>query len=126
MKKLLVWFIAVGLVLALAACGSKEQKAPDAGASAAAGPAQEITLQASNWEFDKQEYHVKKGQPVTLTLDNKQGVHGINIREFKVNINNGNKTATFTPDKAGAYDIVCSVQCGTGHNSMKAKLIVEE
>jgi cytochrome c oxidase subunit II len=126
MKKLLTLFMAIGLIFALAACGSKQDSASDTSSTTAAGPVQEITLQATDFQFDKTEYHVKKGQPVKVTLENKQGMHGASIKEFNVNLTSAKKTATFTPDKAGTFDINCSVLCGPGHSKMQAKLVVME
>ena len=97
---------------------------PAATTKAATG-GQQVVLKATNFKFDKTEYHVKKGEPVTITLDNSQGVHGAAIKEFNINLNNGNKTVTFTPDKAGSFPINCSIMCGTGHANMKTTLIVE-
>lgn len=97
---------------------------PAATTKAATG-GQQVVLKATNFQFDKTEYHVKKGESVTITLDNSQGVHGAAIKEFNINLNNGNKTVTFTPDKAGSFPINCSVMCGSGHATMKTTLIVE-
>lgn len=127
MKKLLVLAMGVCLILALAACGSKDQKTAESttGADSAQGTAQEVVVKASNFKFDQAEYRVKKGEPVKITLDNTQGAHGIQIKDFKVNLDNNKKTSTFTPDKAGSFPIICSILCGTGHAEMKATLIVE-
>lgn len=125
MKKLSVLLLSAVLVAALSGCGggSKDSAAGDNGSSGA--PAQEITIKAKNFEFDQPEYHVKKGQPVKITLVNDQGNHGIEIKEFKVNLNGSKNSATFTPDKTGTFDIRCSVICGSGHATMASKLIVE-
>lgn len=129
MKKILIFLMSVTVVMALAACGAKEEKAVNTGASAspaAAAAGQQVTLKATNYQFDQKEYKVKKGQPVTITLDNSQGVHGAAIAEFDVKVDNNKKTVTFTPDKAGSYPIICSIMCGTGHAGMKSTLVVEE
>ncbi|NEW08170.1 cytochrome C oxidase subunit II [Paenibacillus sp. SYP-B3998] len=125
MKKLLVLLMGIALVLAIAACGNKDKAAaPNATAAAQAG-GQAVTLKATNFKFDQPEYRVKKGEPVTITLDNAQGMHGASIKDFKVNLSNGTKTVTFTPDKAGSFPIICSIMCGSGHADMKSTLIVE-
>jgi cytochrome c oxidase subunit 2 len=131
MNKLLVFLMSVALIMALAACGSKSPAATTAAtatSSSTAAPAageQKITLQATNFKYDQKEYRVKKGQPVTITLDNKEGMHGAAIKDFNVKLDNSNKTMTFTPDKTGTFTINCSVMCGTGHADMKSTLIVE-
>jgi cytochrome c oxidase subunit II len=145
MKKILAAILGLTLIFGLAACGSK----PDASAStspaatssgaastpagsasvspsaSAGGAAQAVTLTATNFKFDKTEYKVKKGQPVTITLKNGEGMHGAEIKEFGVNLKKDGESKTFTPDKVGTYNIQCSVMCGAGHANMKSTLVVE-
>lgn len=128
MKKLLVLLMGIALVIAIAACGNKDTKQSGSTTSPAAttqAAGQQVVLKATNFKFDQLEYRIKKGEPVTITLDNSQGVHGASIKEFDIKIDNSNKTVTFTPDKAGSFPINCSIMCGNGHASMKSTLIVE-
>lgn len=142
----------LAVVIAIAACGNKEKTSTSTSSAApttavttatpaassataasttpaatkqAATGGQQVILKATNFSFEKTEYRVKKGEPVTLTLDNSQGIHGAAIKDFNINLNNGNKTVTFTPDKTGSFSINCSVMCGSGHANMKTTLIVE-
>ncbi|MNC46105.1 cytochrome c oxidase subunit 2 [compost metagenome] len=130
MKKLWICTGLIALVLGLSACGAKSG---DSAAANTASPgvqdaanAQKVTVIASNWKFDQAEYHVKKGQPVSLTLKNESGVHGLEVEKLNVKLDNKTKTKVFTPDKAGRYNIVCTIPCGTDHLKMKAVLVVEE
>jgi cytochrome c oxidase subunit 2 len=140
MKKLLLLVMGLTLVFVLAACGSKpDASAPAASSSTtptassattatpAAGGAsgQNITLKASNFKYEQAEYKVKKGEPVTITLQNAQGMHGAAIKDFGVDLKKEGESKTFTPDKTGSFPIVCSIMCGAGHADMKATLIVE-
>ncbi|MCY9657948.1 cupredoxin domain-containing protein [Paenibacillus chondroitinus] len=128
MKKLLVLLMGVAIVIAITACGNKASKPADTTSPAAttqAAGGQNVTLKATNFKFDQTEYRVKKGEPVTITLDNSQGIHGASIKEFNVKLDNSNKTFTFTPDKTGSFPITCSIMCGSGHANMKTTLIVE-
>ncbi|QGQ96163.1 cytochrome C oxidase subunit II [Paenibacillus psychroresistens] len=146
MRKHLLFFMSVlVLIVALSACGAKKEEAtmaektPSAtvapaatDAAATTAPvsteaAQEVKLIASaaTFKFDKPEYHVKKGVPVNLSLEMKDGKHGARLVDFDVNLNSETPTATFTPDKAGTFLIKCSVPCGDGHMNMTANLIVE-
>ncbi|MGO4500744.1 cupredoxin domain-containing protein [Paenibacillus sp. 2RAB27] len=140
MKKLTILMMGLAVLIAITACGNKDSKttpttttsaattaataSPTATTKAAAG-GQEVVLKATNFQFDKTEYRIKKGESVTITLDNSQGIHGASIKEFNINLNNGNKTVTFTPDKTGSFPITCSIMCGSGHANMKTTLIVE-
>jgi cytochrome c oxidase subunit 2 len=145
MRKHLLFFMSVlVLIVVLSACGAKKdeatmaEKTPSATAApvatdiATTAPvsteaAQDVKLIASaeTFKYDKPEYHVKKGVPVNLTLEFKDGKHGARLADFNINLNADNPTATFTPDKAGTFLIKCSVPCGTGHMEMTANLIVE-
>jgi cytochrome c oxidase subunit 2 len=123
MKKVLLLAAALGFVFALSACGNNQDAAPASDASPA--NAQQVKLEASNWKFDQPEYHVKKGQPVTVSLDLKQGLHSAVIKDFNVTLDSNKKTATFTPDKTGSFEIRCMIPCGPGHANMVSKLVVE-
>lgn len=129
MRKIGMLAGAAALLIALSACGSKDS----AGSAASAAPsaadsanAQQLTIVASNWKFDQPEYHVKKGQPVTVTLKNESGVHGVELEKLGVKLDNKTATKTFTPDKAGKYTIACTIPCGTDHLKMKSVLVVDE
>ncbi|KPV56875.1 cytochrome C oxidase subunit II [Paenibacillus sp. A3] len=124
MKKWIVSVAAVGMIFALSACGAKET--PKASEPASGNPAaQQVKLVATNFQFDQKEYKVKKGEDVTFSLENKQGMHAVQISGVNVGLDNNNKTKTVKIDKAGTYDIVCSLPCGQGHATMKSTLIVE-
>lgn len=131
--------VAIAAVLALSACGSKNNNdsassspsaSPSASATASAsapaagGQTQDITITATNFQYDKQEIKVHKGDTVKITLKNDSGNHGFQIKDYNVNIKGG-ETATFVADKAGSFDYNCSIQCGSGHDNMTGTLTVQ-
>ncbi|WP_276358000.1 cupredoxin domain-containing protein [Cohnella caldifontis] len=127
------WIPVSGLLLAAAltatACGGgkSDNAAPAASAAASAassGAARTITVNAKNFEFDQKEIKVKKGDSVTIALNNSQGNHGLKIEGYDVEVKGG-KSVTFTADKAGEFNFSCSIMCGAGHAEMTGKLIVE-
>jgi cytochrome c oxidase subunit II len=91
---------------------------------ASTGNVVDIKVMAKDFEYDKKEIHVKKGDKVRITLHSDDGGHGFAIPAFNVNIQ-GNKSAEFTADKTGTFEYHCSIVCGTGHSKMVGKLIVE-
>lgn len=121
MKKTILMLLALCVVFAIAACGKKD----DAPAASASGPATgDLKIVATNWKFDKETYNVKKGETLKVSLDSKEGAHALKINGINVEVKAGqSKDITF--DKAGTYEIICSIPCGTGHATMKSKLIVE-
>ena len=142
MKKQLIFFASViALILVLSACGSSTNKsaantttpatvvspATVVTPATASGDVQDVQLIASakTFKYDKEEYIVKKDQPVKLTLVEKDGVHGAELKDFNINLDATHLTSTFTPTKAGTYVIKCSVPCGAGHMTMTTKLTVQ-
>ena len=121
MKK--IWGIAAVLLLAavLTACGGGGDK-ESGSASTDAEPTQELKIEASNWKFDADSYTIKAGEPVKVSLVNAEGFHGVEI--VGIGKVQAGKDQVFTLE-AGEYDIICSIQCGTGHNDMKSKLVVQ-
>lgn len=82
-----------------------------------------LEIIAKNWAFHQQIYTVPAGK-VTIELKNLEGFHGIHIEGTDVTIEgDGTYTTVLEP---GEYTIVCSIVCGTGHDTMKATLIVEK
>jgi cytochrome c oxidase subunit 2 len=116
------------LAFSLSACGADSaQKAAPAGnqaASSGGSGTKEITITASNFQFDQTEIHVKKGDKIKLTFKNAAGAHGLEIPAYNVKLTKPD-TVEFTADKAGTFDYDCAVLCGTGHDNMTGKLIVE-
>jgi cytochrome c oxidase subunit 2 len=131
MKKLLGLLLVLTFVFALSACGSKKVDSTNTivdpvKASGTEVAATELVFKASTdtFKFDKEEYTIKKGETIKLTLVNEKGTHEIIIKGLDVNLNAGQMSQIITPDKAGTYTVKCNYPCGTGHITMTAKLIV--
>ncbi|WP_078554058.1 hypothetical protein [Bacillus alkalicellulosilyticus] len=115
-KKVVYYSFLVFLVGLLAACGGSGNEAINDENSDNL-----IVIEASNWDFNEEEYTVTAGS-VTIELKNVDGYHGIEIRGTNVKINgDGKSTVTLEP---GEYEIYCSIPCGGGHDEMIATLIV--
>lgn len=82
---------------------------------------------AQMWSFQPSEIYIPVGSEVDFFLSSKDVVHGFNIALKNINMmavyGNINKT-TVKFDKPGVYEIVCHEYCGTGHQNMKAQVIV--
>ncbi len=130
MKKFLGILFILALAFALSACG-KEDAATDTivdpvKASGTETASSELILTASSktFKFDKEEYTIKSGESVKLTLVNESGTHALTIGGLDVNLKKGQMSKIITPEKPGTYTIKCSFPCGNGHMNMTAKLIV--
>ena len=95
-------------------------------------PSQEprvIEVVAKRFAFEPAEIEVTVGEKVTLAVRSADGVHGVEIKKFKVKkeIPRGGDPVMieFTATEAGRFPIVCSEYCGNGHDDMKGALVVK-
>jgi cytochrome c oxidase subunit 2 len=89
----------------------------------------EFNVNAFRFGYEPSIIKIKKGDKVRINVNSIDVPHGFAIDEYNINLYlDGLKTQTveFIADKAGTFPIYCSVVCGSGHSSMRGKLIVEE
>jgi len=95
---------------------------------AAASAPRVITIVAKRSGFDPARVEVTEGERVRLVITSGDGVHGLEIKKFKVNkkIPRGGEAVTieFVANAAGEFPIICSEYCGDGHEDMKGMLVV--
>lgn len=95
---------------------------------AAASAPREISIVASRFAFEPARVEVTEGERIRLVLTSADGVHGAEIKKFKVNkkIPRGGEQVTidFVAGAAGEYPILCSEYCGKGHEEMRGTLVV--
>lgn len=125
LRKNILFALFLGVVLILAACSEDDtDQQVDSSSQEDSPTANQVDIIASNFELDPVENTVKAGEEVKITLTNDEGMHGLAIDEFDVNIQ-GDGEATFTPDEPGEYTIYCNIPCGQGHAEMISTLIVQ-
>ena len=114
---------AAGTALLLGAAAMSSPQDP-----AAASAPREIAVVASRFTFEPARIEVTEGERVRLVLTSADGVHGVEIKKFKVNkqIPRGGEPVTieFVASAAGQYPILCSEYCGKDHDAMKGVLVV--
>ena len=118
---------AIGVVCLLAVPATPA--APRAAVVAAqAGEPRVIEIVAKRFTWEPAEIQVTVGERVRLVLRTADGLHGIELKKFKISkeIPRGNKPVTvdFTADEAGRFPFLCSEFCGDGHDDMKGVLVV--
>jgi len=140
-KKVIAMLMVAFIVIGLVACGSTDEKetakettttptmetpAEDTTSEKVepTGNVVEVTVNMTNFEFDKKEIKAKAGDTIKLTVVNEVGSHGLAIDEFGQDVKGG-ETVEFVADQKGEFEYHCSLMCGTGHDSMNGKLIVE-
>lgn len=104
--------------------------------AAAAGPIpraqspqpRDIEVVARRFAFEPAEVDVTVGERVRLLVRSADGVHGVEIEQFRVNkeIPRGGKPVAieFTASQEGRFPILCSEYCGDGHEEMTGTLVV--
>jgi cytochrome c oxidase subunit 2 len=87
-----------------------------------------IDVIAKRFDFEPARIEVTDGERVRLQVTSADGVHGLRIKKFRVNklIPRGGESVTidFVAAGPGTYEILCSEECGDGHESMAGTLIV--
>lgn len=111
----------------LAACGGDSGNATDGTANADEN-LQVIPINARQWAYSPNQIALKQHVAVILELTSSDVHHGFNVPDFGVraDIIPGMKTRVrVTPDKAGTFDFFCDYYCGSGHEGMDGKFVVE-
>ena len=87
-----------------------------------------IEVVARRFAWEPSEIQVTVGERVRLVLRTADGLHGMELKKFKIakEIPRGSKPVTveFTADEAGRFPFFCSEYCGDGHDDMKGVLVV--
>jgi cytochrome c oxidase subunit 2 len=108
-------------------CGAALSSAPQDPATASAPRVIEVT--AKRFTFQPSRIEVKEGERIRLVVKSEDGVHGLQIKKFKVNklVPRGGQTVNidFVASAPGTFEILCSEECGDGHESMSGTLVVE-
>lgn len=92
-----------------------------------AAEVKEVNLEAYQFGFSPETIVVNKGDTVIIHATSRDVTHGVAIKEYGINekVEQGKVTdIKFVADKAGTFEIHCSVYCGAGHAQMRAELIV--
>ncbi|BCS31089.1 hypothetical protein TBR22_A02890 [Luteitalea sp. TBR-22] len=105
-------FLALGLVVSLVA-----QQAPRV-----------IEVKAKKYDFEPSTIEVAQGERVVLRVTSVDRLHGIGIKRFKVNaeVPKGETVdVEFVAAEAGTFPVLCTEECGKGHDDMTGTLVVK-
>ena len=87
-----------------------------------------IDVVAKRFAFEPAQVEVTEGERVRLVVTSADGVHGVEIKKFKVGrtVPRGGEAVTidFVASTPGQFPILCSEYCGDGHEDMKGMLVV--
>jgi cytochrome c oxidase subunit 2 len=88
-----------------------------------------IKITAKKFEYSPNSVKIRKGIPVIFELTSLDRLHGFNCPKLGVrtNIEPGKvNRVRILAQKAGVYEFYCDVFCGSGHEEMTGKIIVED
>jgi cytochrome c oxidase subunit 2 len=89
----------------------------------------ESQVVAKRFQFEPSRIEVTEGERIRLLVRSADGVHGIEIKRHRVNrvVPRGEKPVAidFVAGAAGTYEILCTEECGDGHDTMKGTLVVK-
>jgi cytochrome c oxidase subunit 2 len=114
--------VVIGTVHVLAGAGS-------GGEGVLRDGVREITLRGYTWGFSPSVLRVGPGERVRFVVESEDMHHGFAISELGLNLQLGPGRSARSPVVTvdlpeGVYAVHCSVFCGLGHSSMKARLVV--
>lgn len=78
--------------------------------------------------YSQGELHVPLDRQVHFKMHALDVIHSFWVPEWRIkkdNVPGITTTAIVTPDKPGAYQLICTELCGFGHAAMRAKVVVE-
>jgi cytochrome c oxidase subunit 2 len=114
----------VGMALLSGAAMTSARQDP-----ATASAPREIEVVAKRFTFEPATIEVTEGERIRLVVKSADGVHGLQIKKFNVNklVPRGGKPVTidFVASAPGTYEILCSEECGEGHDAMTGTLVVK-
>jgi heme/copper-type cytochrome/quinol oxidase subunit 2 len=98
------------------------------GCSRAPKQARRIDVTMKKYEIQPPEIRLKQGELVEFHITASDVQHGFDVPELgiKESVQSSHPSVfAFTADRKGEFEVKCGILCGSGHNRMRGKLIVE-
>jgi cytochrome c oxidase subunit 2 len=79
--------------------------------------------------IDSNEVRLPLNQPVRVLLRSKDVLHDFAVPQFRVKMDMVPGMVTyvwFEPTRTGEFELLCEELCGTGHHTMRGKVLIEE
>jgi cytochrome c oxidase subunit 2 len=88
-----------------------------------------IEVSVRRYEFTPSTIDARVGEHLRLRLTSEDRTHGFGIEAFGVDVlvPRGGRTVVveFAPSRAGVFEVLCTEDCGRGHDDMKGTLVVK-
>ena len=91
-------------------------------------PPHTVEIKAKRFDFAPNVVHLKKGEPVTITLISTDHSHGLFVKPLQIDLDASETqpdSVTITPTQTGTFNAICDHYCGSGHGGMKMTFVVE-
>lgn len=92
------------------------------------GEPRQVAIVVKRFAFEPDRIEAAEGEHLRLVVTSADGVHGVEIKKFRVNtkVPRGGEPITidFVASAPGDYPMLCSEYCGKGHEEMKGTLVV--
>jgi cytochrome c oxidase subunit 2 len=92
------------------------------------GPDVKMNVTMKKYAIEPAQIRVKRGQQVELTVTTPDRQHGFYVPDLGIRepvSKDHPAVINFKADRAGEFPVECSIICGSGHDDMRAKIIVE-
>ena len=89
----------------------------------------DVTIVAPEKEQSAMGHAITLNQPIKVNLRSIDVLHDLYIQQFRAKMDMVPGVVTyywFTPIRTGDFEILCMEYCGTGHYSMRGRVLVDE
>lgn len=88
-----------------------------------------VEVSVRRYEFSPSTIEAGVGEHLRLRLTSEDRTHGFGVEAFGVDVlvPRGGRTVVieFAPSRTGVFEILCTEDCGRGHDDMKGTLVVK-
>jgi cytochrome c oxidase subunit 2 len=87
-----------------------------------------IPVEMKRYDFVPATIEVAQGERVVLRVTSSDRLHGIGIRKLRIDrqVAKGDTVEiAFIAPEPGTYEVICTEDCGKGHEDMKGSLVVK-
>lgn len=99
-----------------------------AGCQKSHAPSRHVTISMKKYAITPREIRLKEGETVQFEVVTEDVQHGFTVPDLGISepVNPGKPASfMFTAPRKGTFRVECGIICGSGHDDMRARLIIE-
>jgi cytochrome c oxidase subunit 2 len=88
----------------------------------------QVFVTMKKYSIEPPEIHLKEGETVEFHVTTMDVQHGFDVPDLGIKQSvqpTRPAVFTFTADSRGVFEVKCGILCGSGHDRMRGKLVVE-